>query len=108
MSTIRLLVIVAAGVLAASCGGSSQCERLGRAEALRMAASEKARMLAGSTDEYVANFESSDADFVRIGTETNGYAANVGFLGRDGRTLVALIEADCYIGWTERDPVARR
>jgi hypothetical protein len=65
-------------------------------------------MLRRSTDEYATNFDVDEADFVRIGTETNGYAANVGFKGRDGRTLIALIEADCYIGWTEREATTRR
>jgi hypothetical protein len=73
-----------------------------------MAADEKTGMLGRSTDEYAAHFQSSEAVFVRVGVETNGYAANVGFKGRDGRTLVALIEADCYIGWTEREPAAQR
>lgn len=96
--------IVAASLFIASCGYGRQCEILSRAQALEMAANEKAGMLRRSTHEYAANFESSDAVFVRIGAETNGYAANVGFRGRDGHTLIALIEADCYIGWTQREP----
>jgi hypothetical protein len=96
--------IVAASLFAASCGEGRQCETLSHAEALEMASHEKTGMLRRSTREYSANFESSEAAFARVGAETNGYAANVGSRGRNGRTLVALIEADCYIGWTERDP----
>lgn len=65
-------------------------------------------MLRRSTDEYATNFDVDEAAFVQVGTETNGYAANVGFKGRDGRTLIALIDADCYIGWTEREAATRR
>lgn len=73
-----------------------------------MAANERVGMLQRSTHGYAANFENGEVVFVRVGAETNGYVANVGFNGRDGRTLIALIEADCYIGWTERDPTPRR
>lgn len=110
MDTKSLLGIVAGSLLAASCGGDGdpQCEPLSPAEALRMAADAKSAMLRRSTDEFATNFDVGEADFVRIGTETNGYAANVGFKGRDGRTLVALIEADCYIGWTVIETTTRR
>lgn len=33
-----------------------------------------------------------------IGVETNGYAINVGFSGKDGHKLIALIEGDCSSG----------
>jgi len=67
-----------------------------------MAQDGKAEMLERSTTRYAANFKSNDPVFVRVGTKTNGYAANVGFKGRDGAILVALIEEDCYVGWTQR------
>ena len=108
MTTSRLFAIMAAGLLAAACGGGPRCDPLSRAEALRMAADEKSGMLRRSADDYAANFASSAPAFVRIGAETNGYAANVGFEGRDGRILIALIHADCIIGWTQRDPVPSR
>ena len=59
-------------------------------------------MLRRSRSDYAANYDSEKVTLVRIGAETNGYAANVGFEGKDGRMLIALIEADCYVGWTER------
>lgn len=65
-------------------------------------------MLRRSTTAYASNFDIETAEFVRIDKETNGYVANVGFKGHDGRTLVALIHADCYIGWTEHQVTSRR
>ena len=67
-----------------------------------MARDAKAGMLGRSTASYAANFQSDHPVFVRIGVETNGYAANVAFRGRDGALLIALIEGDCYVGWTQR------
>jgi hypothetical protein len=61
---------------------------------------EKAGMLSRSTAEYAANFASDEV--VEVRTKAEGYAAKVAFKGRDGRTLEALVEDDCYIGWTER------
>ena len=100
MRAIHFTAIAAAGLFAGSCGEPRQCEPLTRADALQLAREAKSGMLRRSTDDYAANFATSDATFVRLGSETNGYAANVGFRGRDGRMLVALIEGDCYIGWT--------
>jgi len=44
-----------------------------------------------------------DSDQAVVGprSELHGYAAKVAFKGRDGRTLIALIDDDCYVGWTE-------
>ena len=64
-------------------------------------------MLQRSTQEYAANFAGSEPLFVKLGSETNGYAANVGFRGRDGTTLIALVEEDCYVGWTSRQTDTR-
>ena len=98
--------IVAASLVAASCDVNRQCETLSRDQALEMAAAQKVGMLRRSTHEYAANFESSEAAFVEL--NDGGYAAKVGFRGRDGRTLIALLEADCYIGWTAREAGAPR
>lgn len=110
MSTKGLVGIVAGSLLAATCGGEGdpQCESISRAEALRIAEDAKLVMLRRSTAAYASNFDIETAEFVRIDKETNGYVANVGFKGRDGRTLVALIHADCYIGWTEHEVTSRR
>jgi len=92
------------GIALATAACSNRCETLTRSEALEMATGAKAGMLRRSTAKEAANYRSDEPAFVRIGAETNGYAANVGFPGRDGTTLVALIEGDCYIGWTSFDP----
>jgi len=59
-------------------------------------------MLNRSTEEYRQNFARDEVTATRIGSEANGYAANVSFAGRDGRILVALVDEDCYVGWTYR------
>lgn len=40
------------------------------------------------------------ADVADIAQDCTGYVAKVGFKGKDGRILVALIDEDCYVGWT--------
>lgn len=86
----------------AACAEGTACEKLTRAEALRTAREAKDGMLERSLKDYAANFPSDEPVFVKIGNETAGFAANVGFKGRDGTTLIALIYGDCYVGWTER------
>lgn len=43
-------------------------------------------------------------DVAHVAEDSTGYVAKVGFKGKDGRTLVALIDEDCYVGWTSADP----
>ena len=62
-----------------------------------MAVTEKRSMLNRSTDEFRRNFASEVA---KVREDTNGYAAKIEFAGEDRRSLVALIDDDCYIGWT--------
>lgn len=100
MKLFRAGAMVAVTFVVSGCGRS--CDGLTRDEAFQIAREAKAGMLQRSTDEYAANFKSEEAVFVRVGSETNGYAANVGFEGRNGTTLIALIESDCYVGWTKR------
>ena len=84
------------------CGGVDQCKGISANEAIGMARDEMRGMLQRSTRDYQANYANDQAVAVRIGPQTNGYAANVEFRGRDGDTLIALIHDDCYTGWTER------
>ena len=63
-----------------------------------MAVDQKHRMLARSLPSDALNFASD----VALPAEGHGYAGVVGFKGKDGRTLIALIEEDCYVGWSER------
>lgn len=43
-------------------------------------------------------------DVPGVAADRTGYVAKVGFKGKDGRTLIALIDEDCYVGWTIADP----
>ena len=92
----RLLAFLLAVPLAAC--GTENCKPLKAPEAEALALREKVRMLARSTDEYAANFASNDIIETRMNAE--GYVAKVTFRGRDGSTLMALVEDDCYVGWT--------
>ena len=94
--------MIAASLAASACVGAESCAQLTRAEALEMAKAQKAGMLRRSTKDYAANFAGDAPLFVKVGAATNGYAANVAFKGRDGAILIALIEEDCYVGWTQR------
>jgi hypothetical protein len=96
--------LAAIALCAGGCG--DRCEGLTADGALQMARDAKAGMLSRSTDRYAANFPSDAPVFVRLGAEANGHAASVGFKGRDGTILIALIDTDCYVNWTEHRPSA--
>ena len=55
-------------------------------------------MLSRSTGADQRTFESNAATDVRLKAE--GYAAKVSFPGLEGKRLIALIDDDCYVGWT--------
>jgi len=96
---LRACAMAAVALFAGGCG--DRCEGLTKDLALRMARDAKAGMLSRSTDRYAANFPSDAPEFVRVDPEAGGHAASVGFKGRDGTILIALIDTDCYVGWTE-------
>jgi len=81
-----------------SCGQQPKCETLNSAKAEAIAVREKAGKLSKSTPGYAANFESDEVVDVR--TNVEGNAAKVGFKGKDGWTLVALVGNDCAVAWT--------
>ena len=78
---------------------STQCKGLSPSNATSLAIERKNQMLARSAISYRANFASGAST---LATDLNGYVAKVYFRGRDGRTLIALIDEDCYVGWTQR------
>lgn len=43
-------------------------------------------------------------DVPEVAKDSTGYVAKVGFKGIDGSTLIALIDEDCYVGWTTAAP----
>lgn len=98
------LAIVPAAIplLASACsiGNATACKGISRREAIELAIAQKHRMLGRSAEAVRRNF----AGDATIPTENNGFAATVGFKGKDGRTLVALIYDDCYVGWTDDEP----
>lgn len=69
-----------------------------------MAIKAKAGMLSRSMEEDQRTFASDKVPEVL--TKAEGYAAKVTFAGLGGARLTALIEEDCYIGWTESRPAA--
>jgi hypothetical protein len=85
-----------------ACGIGDQCKGISTNDAITAARDYKRGMLQRSTREEQENYASDEVTAVRLRSQTNGYAANVEFKGRDGETLIALIEDDCYIGWTKR------
>lgn len=78
---------------------STQCKGLSPSKATGLAVERKNEMLDRSAKSYRANFAS---DASTLATDLNGYVAKVYFRGRDGRTLIAIIDEDCYVGWTQR------
>jgi hypothetical protein len=104
MKFLRAGAMAAVALSAGGCG--DRCEGLTAGDALQMARDAKVGMLSRSTDRYAANFPSDAPVFVRVGAAANGHAATVGFRGRNGTVLIALIDTDCYVGWTEHRPSA--
>jgi hypothetical protein len=93
-------LLACAAVTSGGCGAQQRasCAGINRAQAVEMARAVKQGMLSRSTDEEQRTFHSDVATDVRL--EAEGYAAKVSFRGTGGRRLVALIEDDCYVGWT--------
>lgn len=102
MSTFRVYSASFVAFALLSCGQKQTCETLTPAGAEAMAVREKAGKLSKSTKGYAANFESDEAVDVR--TNVEGHAAMVGFKGKDGWTLVALVGKDCAVAWTMLPP----
>jgi hypothetical protein len=101
--TIRkCLLIVAYACIVSACSPntpSTKCKGLSRSQAVELAIEQKRGMLSRSVQSYRDNFAADVAD---VDEENTGYVAKVGFKGKDGKTLVALIEEDCSVGWTKR------
>ena len=85
-------------MLGAACTKSMECHDLSSAESVGLATEQKMGMLSRSTQAYRDNFNS---DTAQLADDPTGYVAKVYFKGDDGRTLIALIDSDCYVGWSE-------
>jgi hypothetical protein len=84
---------------------TTSCVSISLSDAQAMALKAKSGMLSRSTEADQRTFASDKVEEVGSGAE--GYAAKVTFAGLSRARLTALIEDDCYIGWTESRPAAR-
>lgn len=105
MPGFRFLAVLAAVGISAfliwdAVDSEDRCASLTSAEAVAMATEAKRAMLGRSTEAYRANYASDAVVAVELPPLANGYAAKVIYRGRDGGSLMTLIENDCYIGWT--------
>lgn len=73
---------------------------MSQSKAVALAIEQKRRMLGRSVRSERDNFAT---DVPRVAEDNTGYVAKIGFKGKDGRTLIALIDEDCYVGWTKAD-----
>jgi hypothetical protein len=80
-------------------GTSTKCKGMSRSQVVALALEQKRGMLSRSARPEQDNFASNTAT---VADDSTGYVAKVGFKGKDGRTLVGLIDEDCYVGWTYR------
>ena len=81
-----------------ACSPDSACKDLAPAQSVALAVEQKKEMLGRSTKVYRNNFMSGAA---RLADNSTGWAAKVYFNGNDGRMLVAMIDEDCYVSWSE-------
>lgn len=74
---------------------------MSNSEAAALAIEQKRGMLERSVKSQRDNFATDNAD---VFEDRGGYVAKIAFKGKDGRRLIALIDEDCYVGWTEAHP----
>lgn len=91
-----LIVLTVLGITGCASAPSNGCKSISRAKSVELAREQKRGMLSRSVEADQINFASDDV----APAEGHGFADVVGFRGKDGRTLVALIYEDCYVGWT--------
>lgn len=83
---------------------ATSCASISASDAQAMALKAKSGMLSRSTEAFQRTYAGDKVEEVRIKAE--GYAAKVSFSGLGGARLIALIDEDCYLGWTESIPAA--
>jgi len=93
-SSLALLVASLAG----GCSSPDTCRGISPIRAFEIAKTAKKEMLGRSTATERDNFASD----VGSPLPRDGGGQAIGFKGVDGRILVALVDEDCYIGWTQR------
>jgi hypothetical protein len=85
--------------MGSACSPSTACKDLSSAQSVALAVEQKRGMLSRSTTAYRDNFSS---DAARLADDSTGWVAKVYFNGKDGRTLVAMVDEDCYVSWSAR------
>lgn len=103
MMRLKSCAVVGAALWLGACqeAPNLSCASLSRDQAIAMASRAKRGMLSRSVSAEGINYGRSMPAEVLL--DDNGYAAKVGYQGKDGSMLVALIEDDCYVGWTRHD-----
>lgn len=86
-------------IIVSGCSQNANCRNLTPAQSVSLAIEQKGQMLERSTQAYRRNFAS---DVARLAGDSTGWVAKVYFEGKDGRTLIAMIDTDCYVSWSER------
>jgi hypothetical protein len=82
--------------LVVGCSSPDTCKGISPMRAIAMTKTAKRGMLGRSTATERDNFVSD----VGSPLPRDGGGQAIGFKGMDGRILVALVDEDCYIGWT--------
>ena len=99
MKSTHALAVILAWMSVSACTQSIECNDLSPTESVALATEQKMTMLNHSTEAYRDNFNS---DTAQLADDPTGYVAKIYFKGDNGRTLVALIDHDCNVGWSER------
>ena len=86
-------------MIVSGCSQNDDCRKLTPAQSVSLAIEQKGQMLERSTQAYRRNFAS---DAAQLAGDSTGWVTKVYFEGKDGRTLSAMIDSDCYISWSER------
>ena len=73
------------------------CANTSYAEALSHALEQKGGMLSRSTRSFQDNFDNNDG---RVVGRSDEGSILVEFRGKDGKSLTARIDEDCYVGWS--------
>jgi hypothetical protein len=74
------------------------CANVSSPDSLNHAREQKRGMLSRSIPSFQHNFANSEG---RVVGRTDQGSTLVEFRGKDGKTLTARIDQDCYIGWSE-------
>ncbi|MFM5923632.1 MAG: hypothetical protein ACKOPG_05545 [Novosphingobium sp.] len=78
----------------------SACAKTSSADALSHALEQKQGMLSRSIPSFRDNFDNNDG---RVVGHTDEGSTLVEFKRKDGKTLTARIDEDCYVGWSLPD-----